>query len=322
MLVAKARQDVLVWDPNPDLGNVRRGRASVYRWKDRKGVSWSGLLILPADFDSKHRYPLLIQTHGFSGEKFFADGEYPSGSPGRAIAAKNVLVLQMDMHLSHIATPQEGRDQDDGFLSAIASLTERGLIDEHRVGIIGFSRTSYHVLYALVQLPGKFAAALIVDYDFSYGPYLMASTGGKVNAFQENAEAMNGGIPIGRNLLQWFKVVPDFNLDRVRVPIIITAMERGALVGQWEMFSMLRRLDKPVELLWLANQYAPHILVQPAHRWESQQTAVEWFDFWLNGHEDTNPRKNDQYRRWEKLCSMQVEQNPHQPAFCVRSATH
>jgi hypothetical protein len=30
---------------------------------------------------------------------------------------------------------------------------------------------------------------------------------------------------------------------------------------------------------------------------------VDWFDFWLNGHEDPDPEKADQYRRWRGLCS-------------------
>ena len=32
--------------------------------------------------------------------------------------------------------------------------------------------------------------------------------------------------------------------------------------------------------------------------------------------------KAAQYERWEKLCDIQVTQNPNQPAFCVRSKTH
>lgn len=30
----------------------------------------------------------------------------------------------------------------------------------------------------------------------------------------------------------------------------------------------------------------------------------------------------EQYRSWEKLCDLQVEQNPDRPAFCVRSKLH
>ncbi len=29
--------------------------------------------------------------------------------------------------------------------------------------------------------------------------------------------------------------------------------------------------------------------------------ALDWFDFWLNGHEDPDTQKTDQYTRWRKL---------------------
>jgi hypothetical protein len=44
--------------------------------------------------------------------------------------------------------------------------------------------------------------------------------------------------------------------------------------------------------------------------------------FWLQGYEDPDDAKADQYRRWEKLCDLQVEQNPDRPASCVRSKVH
>jgi hypothetical protein len=28
---------------------------------------------------------------------------------------------------------------------------------------------------------------------------------------------------------------------------------------------------------------------------------VDWFDFWLNGHEETDPAKSKQYARWREM---------------------
>jgi hypothetical protein len=39
----------------------------------------------------------------------------------------------------------------------------------------------------------------------------------------------------------------------------------------------------------------------------SQQGDVDWFDFWLNGHEDPDPTKADQYIRWRELRNLQEE---------------
>jgi hypothetical protein len=54
-------------------------------------------------------------------------------------------------------------------------------------------------------------------------------------------------------------------------------------------------------MIWLKKENAPHILVKPHERYISQQSAVDWYDFWLNGHEDPDPAKRDQYTRWREL---------------------
>jgi hypothetical protein len=54
-------------------------------------------------------------------------------------------------------------------------------------------------------------------------------------------------------------------------------------------------------MMWLTKEDAPHVLVQPRHRYLSQELAVDWFDFWLNEHEDPNPTKTGQYAKWREL---------------------
>jgi len=41
--------------------------------------------------------------------------------------------------------------------------------------------------------------------------------------------------------------------------------------------------------------------ILPADRLLAQEGDVDWFDFWLNGFEDPNPLKREQYLRWEGL---------------------
>ncbi len=291
----------VLWDPNQQLEALNLGKASIYRWKDKKGRPWSGILALPPDYDARRRYPLVIQTHGYESEKFFADGTATSGSGGRALAAKDIVVLQMDMSLIDFSSPEEGPDNVAGFESAIDHLVSDGLIDRAYVGVTGYSRTSYHVLYALTHRPDLFATAIIANGNFSYVPYIMWSTGPGVNEMQKEAEAMNGGVPFGDDLAKWARNAPNFNLDRTVAPLLILSGERGELISHWETYSMLRRLGKPVELLWWSKENAAHILIQPSQRYASQQSAVDWFDFWLNGHEDPGSAKAEQYSRWREL---------------------
>jgi dipeptidyl aminopeptidase/acylaminoacyl peptidase len=302
------KQSMLVWDPNPQLKTVALGNASLHRWKDPEGNLHSGILVTPADYMPGKRYPLVLQTHGCDPNKFFADGRYTTGNGGRALAARGIVVLQMDQLEPYIDTPKEGPFQTEGFASAIRQLSREGLIDPKRVGVVGFSFTVFHVLYAITHHPGLFAAASVTDgNDLSYWLYL---TWTDLPVAQKMGESANGGVkPFDRQgLLKWAELAPGFNLDKVRTPLLISCLEKGSLVASWDIYGGLRTLRKPVEMLWLRSEDAPHILVQPRQRFLSQQGCVDWFDFWLNHYEDPDPAKTAQYTRWRDLRRLQENQ--------------
>ena len=298
-LCGSARNSPL-WDPNTQLLGIDQGRAAVYKWHDKGGNLWSGILVLPPKYRPGVRYPLVIQTHGYSPEEYFADGEFTTGSGGRALAAKGIIVLQMDMPMKHFRSIQDGPFETGGLESAIAQLTVNGMVDQSRVGVVGFSYTCFHVLYALTHRPKLFSAATITDgNNMSYMSYVLSADAG--SGLQELSEATNGGRPFGNGLLSWARAAPGFNLDKVQAPLLIMSLERGDLLAQWEIYGGLRILNKPVDAMWLRRMNAPHNLIKPADRYISQQGTVDWFDFWLNGHADTDPSKAEQYARWNRL---------------------
>ncbi|HTC46331.1 MAG TPA: prolyl oligopeptidase family serine peptidase [Candidatus Aquilonibacter sp.] len=288
-----------LWDPNPQLNEINLGKAEIYHWRDVSGKRWSGILVLPPHYDRGRRYPMVIQTHGYDPDSFFADGFATTGSGGRALAAKGIIILQMGDSFPDLGRPREAPDQLLAFASAVDILATQGMVDRSRIGIIGFSRTCYHVLYALTHSAKLFRAAAITDgVNFGYVEYVLVSAGDR---YQAEAESINGGSPFGRDLMEWVRGAPNFRLSRVKAPVLISAYLPGALLSQWEIYSGLRSLKKPADMLWWSQQNTPHVLVQPAQRYASQQSAVDWFDFWLNGQEDPDPSKADQYERWQSL---------------------
>jgi hypothetical protein len=288
-----------VWDPNPQLRKISIGKTFIYHWKDKYGHKWSGILALPPNYDPKVRYPMVIQTYGYERNKFFADGAYTTGYGGRALAAKGIIVLQSDEAMAHMGTPQEGPDQIAIFESAINQLSTDGLVDPRRVGIIGFSRTCFHVLYSMTHRPELFAAASITDgLNFGYLQYVLFTD---YFNYQELFEGVNGGVPFGQGLKTWGSSAPEFNLDKIKTPLMISALEKGELIWEWETYSGLRKLNKPVDMWWLRMENATHILTQPDQRYTFQQLAVDWFSFWLKGEEDTDSTKAAEYARWREL---------------------
>ena len=191
-----------------------------------------------------------------------------------------------------------------------------GIVDPKHVGVIGFSYTCFLVLYALTHQSDLFAAASITDgNNKSYLQYLFdVDIGGRGNQFLEPLEETYGSRPYGRGLVDWAHNAPGFNLDKVKTPLLISSLERGSLLGQWEIYAGLRAWQKPVEMMWVPSQRViPHVLVKPQDRYLSQQSAVDWFRFWLQGYEYPDPVKADQYIRWRDLRKLQ-EENEKKPA--------
>ncbi len=85
----------------------------------------------------------------------------------------------------------------------------------------------------------------------------------------------------------------------------IVALRPASLLVEWELFTSLSRLEKPVKLIYL--QDGSHTLEKPWDRMISQQGNVDWFTFWLKGEEDPQPAKAEQYTRWRELRKMQAE---------------
>src|SRR5260370_2682376 len=119
----------------------------------------------------------------------------------------------------------------------------------------------------------------------------------------EDMEALYGGLPFGAGLPSWVRNSPGFNMEKVDTPIRLEANEPVGLTGFWEWFTGLRRLGKPVELIYMPD--GAHVLVKPWNRLTSQQSNVDWFCFWLNSPENPDPRKTEQYVRWRNLLKLQ-----------------
>jgi hypothetical protein len=288
----------LLWNPNPQLGAMKLGKASVYHWRDKDSHVWEGILVLPADYTPGKRYPLVIQTHGYLPAVFITDGVYPTAMAARPLSSAGFVVLQTDNRPDHFVSFQESSDAIDGWESAISQLDTAGVIDKTRVGIIGFSRTCWYVEEALIQHPHLFSAATIADgVDFSYMTYHLFGEGRP--AMAKEYETVIGATPVGAGLDSWIRGAPGFHLDQVETPLRVEAIGPVSVLMEWEIYSSLRAQKKPVDMIYLPTDQ--HVLQKPLDRLASQQGNVDWFSFWLQSHEDPEPAKASQYARWRAM---------------------
>jgi poly(3-hydroxybutyrate) depolymerase len=304
LVAADKRRNVsrIVLDPNPQLKEIALGDASIFEWGDRLGHKWRGGLYKPPAYTAGKKYPLVIQTHGFLEHVFRPNGMYASGFAARELAAEGILVLQVP-YCSNIGTPEEGLCNVAEYEGAVTKLNQLGIIDPDRVGIIGFSRSGYWVLDAVESSTIRFRAAAITDgYTAGYMQYMIAIDF-QGDVIPHDLDSVMGAAPFDGGLHQWLHKSPLFNIEKVKIPLRITAIGRHSVLEMWEPYAALRYLGHPVELI--AQRDGTHILTNPTEQFVAQQGTVDWFRFWLKGEEDAVPEKAEQYARWRGLRDLQ-----------------
>jgi len=297
-------------DPNPQLKGIILGEVSVYRWKDNAGRDQVGGLYKPPDYARGKRYPLVLQTHGFIENEFSASGAFPTAFAAQELAAAGILVLQVRGSEGDCAppgSPKEAECEVANYEAAVRGLVSDGMVDPERVGIIGFSRTCYHVLTALTTSTLGYRAASITDgINGGYFQYIMDADLSTLNEF----DAIIGVPPFGKGLETWLRRSPEFNMDRVTTPLQIVALGKWGVLSSWEPYAALRCLHKAVDLIVFTE--GQHVMTNPSERMISQGGTVDWFRFWLKDEEDPDPAKAEQYQRWRELRKM-PEENERKP---------
>jgi hypothetical protein len=300
-----------VLDLNPQLQTrFLLGDVEIINWSDSQGRVWRGRLYHPVHELPGRKYPLVFQTHGMAdADEYSLTGIGTTGlGPGVAIYAAQpianleMFVLQMeDRRVDGVTgTPEESKLYMDAVECGIRHLVAGGAVDSGRIGIEGFSHLAWPVEYILTHSTVPFAAAIVAD-GFDGGYYLSMSQ------WLPQAQALIGAPPFGKGLLTWLINSPPFAADKVRAPVQMQAYEYGyaGVLTQWEMFARLRILGRPAEMYLIPDiLHGTHALQNPRQCLGAQQRAVDWWDFWLNGHEDPDPEKAEQYGSWRTMRGM------------------
>lgn len=301
-LVATSRdgaKHAIITNFNSQLAALELGNLETIEWTDAYGHAWTGGLIKPIGYQPGHRYPLVIQTHGYRPGEFFVDGhlDFTSGYAARAIANRGMAVLQVNDVDDWDGTRDKLVKLVRPYESAVAMLDRTGLVDRDKVGIHGFSAYGIHVEQILTNTDLKIAAASVADGS----EYSVMNSVMWYGMFYPGmlADERMIGVPLwgDKNVELWAERDPTFHLDRIKSPLLIENNETN--FPWFDVFARLRRHHRPVELISLPG--ATHLLFQPWQRLTAQEAVVDWYDFWLMGHEDPAPPKATQYVRWRAM---------------------
>ena len=285
--------DKMVLDLNPGLRQVRLGEVRAIEWNSADGSKQSGGLFLPPAGVAGKPYPLVIQVGEWEPNKFHPGGcSATTVYAAQALANQGMAVVQTKVAMpgDDYVTPREGLRVRSALEGLVDELHSQGLIDRERLGLVGFSRTCFHVKYTLAHSSYPFRAAVISDgVDCGYFQYVVNPQ------LSGEFEAMNGGDPYSKPAA-WLERAPGFQLSKIQAALLIQEPHRETVIGAWEWFTGLRRLDKPVELVVYKDD--AHQMLRPSHLLAAQQYTLDWMKFWLQGREDGEPER---FARWREM---------------------
>jgi dipeptidyl aminopeptidase/acylaminoacyl peptidase len=302
LLDVKTGHKAALTEINPELREQTLGRVEKIHWVGSNDARNAGYLIFPVGYEAGMRYPCVILCKSWD-DTFIHGGNdgLRSNFAPQALANSGFVVLMLEDAAGPYAKGSwkglpggvsEAFRGMDAFETGRRELDRRGLIDPARVGIMGFSRSSWTVDFTLSHSHETWAAAVSADSGiYNYGTYL-----GDKN-LRSGMAAMYGGPPSGETFKAWLDYAPAFSAQRVRTPLLM--QYHGKISMAAEFYSALTTQGKPVELILFPE--GKHILELPLQRVGSMQGSVDWFRFWLQGYENPHPQYPEQYARWRSL---------------------
>ena len=300
-------RSALLYDPNPEFGAIRFGKVERLEWRNDRCLEVAGDLVLPPGYDGRKRLPLIVTTYRSNG---FLRGATGNEYPIHLFAEKGFAVLSLDRppHVGAINPLNkdwqkllaendrdwgERRSMQSSVMTGVQRVIDMGIADADRIGISGLSDGSSTVGFALIN-SSRFAAAAVSTCCLE--PWTVNSTIGPAFARKMRQQGFPPATSDDRQYWQPGSMIR--NAASIDTPLLMQLADREYLTAV-DVFAALREQNKPVDMYVFPDEY--HNKWQPRHRLAIYERNIDWFLYWLQGREDPDPRKAEQYANWDRL---------------------
>ncbi len=268
---------------NPQQDSIRWGSVELVHWVGTNGKRLEGLLYKPEGFDSKKKYPMLTYFYERNAETL---NDYKAPTPSRSTI--NVPYCVSNGYLVFIpdivyTTGQPGPNAYDCIVPGVLSLLDRGYVDRDRLGIQGQSWGGYQTAYIITRtnlFRAAEAGAPVANMTSAYGGIRWET--GISRAFQyEKTQSRIGGT-LWDKPMNYIENSPLFYANQIQTPLMMTHNDADGAVPWYqgiEMFSALRRLNKPVWMLVYNGE--GHNLTQRHNAKDLSIRLYQFFDYYL-----------------------------------------
>jgi len=249
----------LLLDLNPQTETWALGEQEVIQWTTGGGDQMEGVLIKPVGYVEGHKYPLIVDAYPLEGFEF-------GGSPmagNQAWASRGYAVFWPNERAPHVwMNPFKSEKYDraakgpggweitvDDIISGVDELIRRGLVDDARMALYGFSNGAGVVNY-LVTRTNRFKCAVSVAGALSdwVRPALL-----ETDSWVPNWE---GGLNPWHDPDAYTRLSAVFHAGQVTTPMLLADGDDDGdfLLDTIEMYNGLRHFGVDVTLLRYPGQ--------------------------------------------------------------------
>ncbi len=285
------------------------GTSELVRYKGEDGTPLQGVLIKPADFDPKKKYPMIVYLYERLSDTVH-DFRHPG--PGQnvnpSVYSSNGYVIFLPDIVYKIGYP--GKSAMNCIMPGVDMLVKQGFVDEKAIGIQGHSWGGYQIAYMLTRT-NKFKAAApgaLVANMFSAYNGIRWGTGLPRQFQYERTQSRIGATPWDATD-KYVENSPLFQIKNVTTPVLMIHNDNDDAVPWYqgiEFYLSLRRLGK--EVYFFNYNGEPHGLRKRQNQKDYAMRMRQFFDHKLKGEPAPDWMKNgikfldrekekEQYRR-------------------------
>lgn len=276
---------------NEHVAQIAQGRRMLFSYRGAEGDSLLGLAVLPPNYDSRKRYPLVVWAYGGFVVRDTMNVRLGKNYAGtfnmEVLAGRGYVVLFPSMPLAFGVKSNVWSDMPKGVMAAVDKLIELGIADPERLAVMGHSFGGYST-YAIVTQTNRFKAAVAMsghpDLVSLYGQFLPSERysdrahEGLVTASISEYGPFNMGGSLWSDVGHYMRNSPVFYLDRVQTPLMIVHGDMdGAPIQQGEeAFMALYRLGKRARFIRYWGE--GHVVASPVNVRHLWTQIFDWLD--------------------------------------------
>jgi dipeptidyl aminopeptidase/acylaminoacyl peptidase len=253
------------------------GEAKSIHWQN-DGFNLQGWLLYPRNYEPGKKYPMVVQVHG--GPSAMAHSSWPgSHSFGVALSASGYFVFMPNPRGSYgqgeAFTRANVKDFGYGdfrdIMTGVDQAVKEAPIDEHRLGITGWSYGGYMTMWAVTQT-NRFAAAVagagLANFQSYYGENQIDQW--MVPFF---------GASVYDDPQVYAKSSPITFIKNAKTPTLVLVGDSDGecpTPQSYEFWHALKALG--VETRFVVYEHEGHQFADPAHQRDVIERAADWFN--------------------------------------------